>query len=369
MPGKIYRRKKSSDFVTLDTHCIRNKNLRWASKGLHTYLFQLPDDWQINISDLENRSEDGRESTTSAMNALIESGYVVRERKHDDKGRFEGYDYYVFERPEHAIDWLSVNGKPVNGLTVNGKSETSKVLSSSKKKNTKNEERGKAKKTPPQTETYDEFMERVNKEAAEIRAFAEAKKGKKINPVAPPPSFPPEGFMGTVFSAAALRDNIGEATHLVHGVDGSTLPGALITTVEALGLHPSNPNTKPELITRMNLTQKAANGDEADAILTAWAAENIETIKLKYDRARRKFSADDLDKLIIKFTGQYASHSDAGTRERFLFDPARFFNDKLSGWLIDQSKFDRSGNPEIKKQGTPNAYGGDPLKYQEKQKF
>lgn len=128
MAGKIYRRKKSSEFVTLDTHCSRNKKLRWAPKGLHTYLFQLPEDWKINIADLENRSEDGRDATTSAMNSLIKAGYVVRERKHDEKGRFEGYDYFVFERPEHAIEWLTENGKPVNGSSVNGKRATSKVL-------------------------------------------------------------------------------------------------------------------------------------------------------------------------------------------------------------------------------------------------
>ena len=230
--------------------------------------------------------------------------------------------------------------------------------------NNKNEKvGGKAKKTPPPTETYDEFMERVNKEAAEIRAFEEAKKRKAPHVSPPPPldiGLDIPLFDGEPSCAPAV---------LVQTFDANTLPGALITTVEALSLHPSNPNPQSALFTRMNLTAKAANGDEADAILTAWASENIETIKLKYDRAKRKFSADDLDRLIIKFTGQYASHSDAGTRERFLFDPARFFNDKLSGWLIDQSKFDRSGNPEIKKQGTPNAYGGDPLKYQEKQKF
>lgn len=352
MAGKIHRRKKSGDFVTLDTHCSRNKNLRWASKGLHTYLLQLPDDWQVNISDLENRSEDGRDATTAAMNSLIESGYVVRERKHDDKGRFEGYDYFVFERPEHAIDWLTVNGKPVNGLTVNGKTATSKVLSSSKKKNSKNEGRDNEQKTPhPLGADFESFLEEVD------RRVLESEKEKAPSVAG---GFPSGGEYG-VWDA---RGN----PLLVQSFDGQTLPGSLITTTEVI--EQTNQHATAALFTRMGLTPKAANGDEADAILTAWAAENMETIKMKYGRAKRKLTPEDLDKLIIKFTGQYASHSDAGTRERFLFDPARFFNDKLSGWLIDQPKFERApGNPETKKQGAPNAYGGDPLKYQEKQRF
>lgn len=120
MAGEIHRRKKSKGFVTVDTHCLRNKDLKWDAKGLHTYLMQLPEDWRINLSDLENRSANGREGTTSPMNALLAAGYVYRERKHTSLGKFEGYDYHLFERPEHLEEWLTINGKPVNGKTVNG---------------------------------------------------------------------------------------------------------------------------------------------------------------------------------------------------------------------------------------------------------
>lgn len=126
MGGQIHRQKKNKDFVTLDTHCLRNPALKWDAKGLHSYLMQLPESWRINIADLETRSKTGREGTSSAMNALVKAGYVYRERVHGKKGKFEGYDYRVFERPEHAIGWLAVNGKTVNGFAVNGKTVTNK---------------------------------------------------------------------------------------------------------------------------------------------------------------------------------------------------------------------------------------------------
>lgn len=314
MAGKIHRRKKSSDFVTLDTHCSRNKNLRWAPKGLHTYLFQLPDDWQINIADLENRSEDGRDSTTSAMNALISAGYVVRERKHNDKGRFEGYDYFVFERPEHAVEWLTVNGKPVNGLTVNGKTATNKGLSYSKKNNNKNEGRGnEQKQTPTPPTIFSGFREVYD-------YLEENNPGIFDEPYAP--------------------------THAITTVEKTAVPGTITKIVEGINLEPTNPNATTALFNRMNLTPQATNGDEADAILTKWAADNIETVKLKYNRAKRKFTPEDLDRLIVKFCGQYASNKDTGTRERFLYDPARFFNDKLSAWLADQPGFEKMLDPK-----------------------
>ena len=130
MAGKIYRRKKSSEFVTLDTHCLKNKDVKWDAKGLHYYLLQLPEDWQINIADLVNRSKDGRDATTSPMKALIGAGYVVRQMSFDAKGKFDGYDYFAFERPEHAEEWKTVNGKTVNGKTVNGKTVNGKTATS-----------------------------------------------------------------------------------------------------------------------------------------------------------------------------------------------------------------------------------------------
>ena len=126
MSGKIHRLKKESDFVTLDNHALRNKELSWKGKGLHSYLMHLPDDWQINIADLQNRSDDGRDSTAAGLRELINAGYVTRTRVIDDKTKqFIGYDYNIYERPEHAI---AVNGKAVNGLSVTGKAEYGKPV-------------------------------------------------------------------------------------------------------------------------------------------------------------------------------------------------------------------------------------------------
>jgi hypothetical protein len=92
----------------------------------------LPDDWKVNITDLKNRSKDGRDATTTAMQALMTAGYVVRRREHDMSGHFSGYNYFVFETKDQATAWVevntvsgfSVNGLSVNGFTVNGKSVT-----------------------------------------------------------------------------------------------------------------------------------------------------------------------------------------------------------------------------------------------------
>lgn len=174
MAGAIHRQKKNRDFVTLDTCCLRDKRLRWGAKGLHSYLMQLPEDWQINISDLKDRSEDGRDATTSAMNALRATGYVLREQKTLQNGQFDGYDYHVFERPEHAADWVAENGFPENGLSENGKPVLSKYELQEELKGSKNEGEEKRVTAPPLPSLKDAFP------------FSEPKE-KNTPPVPPPP--------------------------------------------------------------------------------------------------------------------------------------------------------------------------------------
>ena len=131
MAGGIYRKKKESNYVVLDKHCLQNTSLSWAAKGLHSYLMGLPDDWKVTVSDLKNRSKDGRDATSSAMQSLIQAGYVVRESEHDKAGRFAGYNYYVFETPEQASEFLStstVSGLTVYGFSENGKTENGKSV-------------------------------------------------------------------------------------------------------------------------------------------------------------------------------------------------------------------------------------------------
>jgi len=122
MAGQIHRQKKTTGFVILDVHCLQNPSLKWDAKGLHSYLMHLPEDWQINMADLQSRGADGRNATTSPMNALIDAGYVVRRRITGPDGKFDGYDYDVFERPQV----ISENGLTVNGFSVNGKTENGK---------------------------------------------------------------------------------------------------------------------------------------------------------------------------------------------------------------------------------------------------
>lgn len=123
---KINRIKKDKDFVVMHTHALRNKDLSLAAKGLHALIMQLPEDWELNVEGLVSLSKNGRDANASALKELELAGYVVKFKKRE-KGRFVGYEYNIYEVPQHSTNnGLTVNGKTVNGSTVNGKTATIK---------------------------------------------------------------------------------------------------------------------------------------------------------------------------------------------------------------------------------------------------
>jgi len=109
-------KNKENPYVILDKDFLNNNNLTWQAKGLLAYLLSLPDNWQINVNDLKNRSKNGREATNSIIKELIKNGYIEREQTKDAKGKFNKYAYKVLEKTKIP---LADNPLTENPLTEN----------------------------------------------------------------------------------------------------------------------------------------------------------------------------------------------------------------------------------------------------------
>jgi hypothetical protein len=91
----IKRTRSASNFTTVNNEYLQDKLLSWKAKGMISYLMSLPDDWEINIKDLQGRSKDGRDATANTLKEIINSPYGRRLRARSGSGLFEGYDYEV----------------------------------------------------------------------------------------------------------------------------------------------------------------------------------------------------------------------------------------------------------------------------------
>ncbi|MGD8707118.1 MAG: helix-turn-helix domain-containing protein [Nitrosopumilaceae archaeon] len=121
------QKNKNNPYVIINKNFLQNKNLSWKAKGLLSYLLSLPDNWEIKVEDLKNRSTDGRDSTNTIIKELITYGYIKRKPKPKEKGKFGGYDYMVYEEPLlETRNGLSVTENPKvvnNNNIVNNKEE------------------------------------------------------------------------------------------------------------------------------------------------------------------------------------------------------------------------------------------------------
>ncbi|NQU54079.1 MAG: hypothetical protein HQ522_16240 [Bacteroidetes bacterium] len=90
----IKRHKYEKDFTIVNNAYLRDVNLSWKAKGLITYVTMLPDDWSLNISDLKNRSKDGRDSVYAGIKELRENGYC-KVTQLMDGNKYAGVEYVI----------------------------------------------------------------------------------------------------------------------------------------------------------------------------------------------------------------------------------------------------------------------------------
>jgi len=134
MSSKITRKAGRKQWVVIDKTAAHDASLSWKAKGLLLYMLSMPDDWEFYVSELKNHASDGRDSTASGLKELERAGYLVKTKRRDEEGKFQGYDYNLFETP------LAENGKPVNGKPENGKPVSTKEGLKLNTDNTKKEE-------------------------------------------------------------------------------------------------------------------------------------------------------------------------------------------------------------------------------------
>ena len=90
--------------MTINKEFLKRPDMSMRAKGLLAYLLSLPDDWQIKRKELTSHFTNGLESISSALQELVNTGYIVRFQIRDDSQRFSEMIYDVFETPHLQIE-------------------------------------------------------------------------------------------------------------------------------------------------------------------------------------------------------------------------------------------------------------------------
>ena len=96
---EVVRVIKNKNYTTISNQLFKDKTISLKAKGLMAYLLSLPNDWDLSINGIVACSKEGRRSIGNTIKELINAGYIERTQVRD-KGKFVGYDYFVFEKPK-----------------------------------------------------------------------------------------------------------------------------------------------------------------------------------------------------------------------------------------------------------------------------
>jgi hypothetical protein len=115
--------KRENPFAQIDRRPINDNRLSWKARGILTYLLEKPNDWEVRISDLVNRSDtDGITAVKGGMAELRKFGYATIIRERNEKGHITGSGYIIHEVPvNRELENLSVGstGSEVFRRSVN----------------------------------------------------------------------------------------------------------------------------------------------------------------------------------------------------------------------------------------------------------
>lgn len=170
-----YRRHKKNNFTCIDNNVFMNHSLSMKAKGLLAQIYSLPDDWEYSVNGLASLFSDGKDAVNSALQELINHGYIIRSQRFNEFGKFDGYEYDIYEEPHigEAESTITENPSTGNPITENPP-QLNTNISNTKEQNTK--ELNIEKETKAKKEKFDalkeiESVEEIKNDVELLQAF------------------------------------------------------------------------------------------------------------------------------------------------------------------------------------------------------
>lgn len=120
----IIRVQKKSNYTVVDNTFIRDMNLSIKAKGLMLLMLSLPPEWDYSVAGLSAICKEGMTAIRGALKELEETGYLIRERRNNEKGYFV-YEYILSEIPEpyngnlHTVEECAEDTHTENRTQIN----------------------------------------------------------------------------------------------------------------------------------------------------------------------------------------------------------------------------------------------------------
>lgn len=99
---KVYK----TQYTVIDNTVIEDTKLTLKAKGLFTYLWSRPDNWNFYASEVAKHSKGGRDQVLTGLAELEAAGYLRRTRKRDKNGRLTSQNEWLLSQEPNTA-WIA----------------------------------------------------------------------------------------------------------------------------------------------------------------------------------------------------------------------------------------------------------------------
>lgn len=96
----VFRVERNRNYTVMSNYHLRDKRLSLKAKGLLSQMLSLPENWDYTLGGLAQINREKIDAIRAAVRELENTGYIVRSRERDAKGRLRGADYVIYEHPQ-----------------------------------------------------------------------------------------------------------------------------------------------------------------------------------------------------------------------------------------------------------------------------
>ena len=156
----VCRVEKNENYTVMSNYHLSDPRLSLKAVGLLSKMLSLPENWDYTIRGLTCICREGRDAIQGAIVELEEAGYIQRQQRHDENGKFAGNEYVIHEAPltDYPLTDYPLTGNPpqLNTKSINYLNNTPPIVPP---KGKRRERKRKEPKTAPDwlPERFDAF--------------------------------------------------------------------------------------------------------------------------------------------------------------------------------------------------------------------
>lgn len=113
----IIKRRVTRQFVQIANEVVRDRTITLDAHGMLHYLLSLPNDWEINLRQIETFWSIGKTKRQRIFNELAHAGWLKYEKMQDDGGGYVGSRWIVGDEPvapgAAEIEAIEEDGEPL----------------------------------------------------------------------------------------------------------------------------------------------------------------------------------------------------------------------------------------------------------------